>query len=88
MSVCRSGEPAIVAEGAESHTSGADVLCGVRSYVQTRFLATEDSSTLTTLVRLFVFKNIHNPTTYYEDSGAWPHEFADTEKVSVALAPE
>ena len=25
----------------------ADVPCGVRSYVQTRFLATEDSSTLT-----------------------------------------
>ena len=37
----------------------ADVLCGGRSYAQTRFLATEDSSTLTTLVRLFVFKNIH-----------------------------
>ena len=34
----------------------ADVPLGVRSYVQTRFLATEDSSTLTTLVRLFILK--------------------------------
>ena len=34
---------------------GADVPpLGRRSYVQTRFLATEDSSTLTSLVRLFV----------------------------------
>ena len=41
----------------------ADVLLGGRSYVQTRFLATEDSSTLTPLVRLFVFKNILSPKT-------------------------
>ena len=34
----------------------ADVLCGVRSYVQTRFLATEDSSTLTNALCVFVLK--------------------------------
>ena len=34
----------------------ADVLCGVRSYVQTRFLATEDSSTLTIALCVFVLK--------------------------------
>ena len=41
----------------------ADVPPGGRSYVQTRFLATEDSSTLTKIVRLFVFKNIHSSKT-------------------------
>ena len=34
----------------------ADVLCGVRSYVQTRFLATEDSSTLTIALCVFELK--------------------------------
>ena len=34
----------------------ADVPCEGRSYVQTRFLATEDSSTLTSLVRFFVLQ--------------------------------
>ena len=39
----------------------ADVLCGGRSYVQTRFLATEDSSTLTPPCATLRIKNIPCP---------------------------
>ena len=55
--------PTFRKEGARAEIVCVCVPCAfaVRSYVQTRFLATEDSSTLTPLVRLFVFKNIHSP---------------------------
>ena len=55
--------PTFRKEGARAEIVCVCVPCAfaVRSYVQTRFLATEDSSTLTPLLRLFVFNNMHSP---------------------------